>query len=126
MPFRVSKPRFDELVDQAMQSLPEPFAGIIEQVPVEVYDEPTPQQLKRLSDRKHGLLLGLYSGSPVTTRTVLQQGGPVDVIYIFQKPIEAVSGTEAELIEQVRKTVLHEIGHHFGLGEQRLRELGFG
>ena len=126
MAFHVSKARFGELVEQALTELPPNFAEFLEEVPVEVRDNPEPDQLRRLGMRKHDLLLGLYHGRPRTQRSVEDSGRMPDVIYIFQRPIELVSRGESELIEQVRKTVLHEIGHHFGMSEEDLNELGYG
>ncbi|HEY2587100.1 MAG TPA: metallopeptidase family protein [Tepidisphaeraceae bacterium] len=126
MPYRVSKRRFGELVERALDELPERFAGFLEEVPVEVRDQPSPAQLKQLGLGKRDLLLGLYRGRPLTERSVEDSGRLPDVIYIFQEPIEWVSQNEEELVQQVRKTVLHEIGHHFGLDEEDLDELGYG
>lgn len=126
MAFRVSKRRFGELVEQALGTLPPQFAEFLEEVPVEVRDQPTAAQLKKLGLGPRDLLLGLYQGRPRTERSVEDSGRMPDVIYIFQEPIERVSGSEQELVEQVRKTVLHEIGHHFGLDEEDLDELGYG
>ena len=75
---------------------------------------------------KDGLLLGLVSGKTADRkRSVEQSGSMPDVIYIFQQDVELASNNEEELVEQVRKTVLHEIGHHFGLDEDDLEELGY-
>ena len=126
MAFRVSKARFDELVDEALDSLPEPFAGFLQEVGIEVRDEASPGQRTSLALRPNALLLGLYVGRPRTQRNVEESGRMPDVIYIFQRSIEEVSGSESQLKAQVRKTVLHEIGHHFGLGEEDLTELGYG
>jgi len=126
MGYRVSKARFGELVQEALAELPEQFAQFLEEVPVEVRDRPSPGQLRSLGIGHNGLLLGLYQGRPLTERSVEDSGRMPDVIYIFQESIEAVSRSEQELIEQVRKTVLHEIGHHFGLSEEDLEELGYG
>lgn len=126
MPFRVSKRRFGELVERALDELPEQFAELLEEVPVEVRDRPTPAQLKQLGLSRGELLLGLYQGRPRTERSVEDSGRLPDVIYIFQEPIESVSAGEEELVQQVRKTVLHEIGHHFGMDEEDLDELGYG
>jgi predicted Zn-dependent protease with MMP-like domain len=124
MAYRVSKRRFGELVEEALAELPERFQEFLEEVPVEVWDRPSPSQ-KRLVG-KGGLLLGLYVGRPRTERSVEDSGRIPDVIYIFQEPIEQVCNNEAELVEQVRKIVLHEIGHHFGLDEDDLSDLGYG
>lgn len=126
MAYRVSKQRFDELVQEALAGLPEEFSRYLEEVPVEVRDHPSPPQLRHLGMRQGDLLLGLYVGRPRTQRSVEEWGRMPDVIYVFQDSIEAICGSERELIEQVRKTVLHEIGHHFGLDERDLRNLGYG
>ncbi len=126
MPCHVSKGAFADLVQLALQELPEEFAAFLEEVPLEIKDYPTPQQLQKLGVKQNGLLLGLYQGRPRTERSVWDSGSLPDVIYIFQQPIEAVTQNEQELIKQVRTTVLHEIGHHFGMSEQDLKDLGYG
>jgi predicted Zn-dependent protease with MMP-like domain len=123
--YRVSKAQFGELVEAAIQELPDEFAEFLEEVPIEVRDQPTESQLRRAGVRQGGLLLGLYVGRPRTLRHVEDSGALPDVIYIFQEPIQAVCSTEAQLIRQVRVTVLHEIGHHFGLNEEDLERLGY-
>jgi predicted Zn-dependent protease with MMP-like domain len=124
MPYRVSKARFYELVEKALADVPEEFARFLEEVPVEVLDQPS-QRILDAAGVTHGLLLGLYRGRPLTKRHVEDSGVLPDVIYIFQNPIETVCRNEDELIRQVRITVLHEIGHHFGLSEQDLDKLGY-
>ena len=126
MAYRVSKARFGELVQEALAAVPEPFARFLEEVSVEVRDRPSPAQIRSLRIGRDGLLLGLYQGRPLTERSVDDSGRMPDVIHIFQESIEAVSHNEHGLIDQVRKTVLHEIGHHFGMSEQDLEELGYG
>ena len=123
--YQVSKARFGELVESAIEELPEEFATFLEEVPIEVRDRPTESQLQSAQVREGGLLLGLYVGRPRTRRHVEDSGALPDVIYIFQEPIQTVCNTEAQLIRQVRVTVLHEIGHHFGLSEDDLTELGY-
>ena len=126
MAYRLSKPAFGELVERALDALPPQFADFISEVPIEVRDRPTPAQLQSIGARENTLLLGLYRGRPLTQRNVEESGRLPDVIYIFQEPIQQVSNSEEELTEQVRKTVLHEIGHHFGMSERDLEELGYG
>jgi predicted Zn-dependent protease with MMP-like domain len=126
MPCRMGRAEFAELVELALAELPEEFARFIEEVPVEIVDRPTPQQRKRLNLRDDQLLLGLYHGRPLTQRSVEDSGAMPDLIYIFQDSIQAVSFDRDGLIAQVRKTVLHEIGHHFGMSEADLEELGYG
>jgi predicted Zn-dependent protease with MMP-like domain len=128
MPYHVSKAAFAELVERALAELPPQFAEVLDEVPVEVRDRSTPALRRRAgiptNDRRP--LLGLYVGISMTERSVELSGTLPDVIYIFQHDIELVSGDEDELIDEVRTTVLHEIGHHFGLDEDDLDELGYG
>ena len=126
MPYRVSKQRFAELVEEALRELPEPFAAHLEEVSVEIKDRPTDKQLKDQGLEDDELLLGLYVGHPMTERSVEYSGMLPDAIYVFQEDIELVSRSEKELIQQVRTTVLHEIGHHFGMDENDLDDLGYG
>jgi predicted Zn-dependent protease with MMP-like domain len=126
MAYRVSKQSFGELVERALAELPAQFARILEEVPVEVRDRPTPAQKRTARLRNGDLLLGLYHGRPLTERSVEDSGRLPDVIYVFQDHIQQVSNTEDELVEQVRTTVLHEIGHHFGMSEEDLDRLGYG
>jgi predicted Zn-dependent protease with MMP-like domain len=126
MAYRVSKQTFGQLVEQAIEELPDEFAAFLSEVPIEVRDRPTPSQLQKLGMRRDSLLLGLYVGRPLTRRSVEDTGQMPDVIYIFQENIEQVSRDEAELVAQVRTTVLHEIGHHFGMSEEDLEKLGYG
>ncbi|HEX3357277.1 MAG TPA: metallopeptidase family protein [Tepidisphaeraceae bacterium] len=122
MPYRVSKDEFAELVAAAVEELPEEFAAFLEEVPIEIRDRPSPAQIKFASG---GLLLGLYHGRPRTRRSVEESGVMPDVIYIFQDSIETVARSRENLVRQVRVTVLHEIGHHFGMSEEDLERLGY-
>jgi predicted Zn-dependent protease with MMP-like domain len=126
MPHHVSKVEFTRLVELALAELPAEFAEFIEEVPVEIRDQPSAEQLRLARVKQNGLLLGLYQGRPRTQRSVLDSGTLPDVIYIFQESIEQVCKNETELIQQVRTTVLHEIGHHFGMNEADLERLGYG
>jgi predicted Zn-dependent protease with MMP-like domain len=126
MAYHVSQGQFARLVERALAELPEPFAQYLEEISIEIRERPTRRQLADLGLKDDELLLGLYHGRPRTERSVLD--GPVmpDVIYIFQEDVELVSDSEQQLVNEVRTTVLHEIGHHFGMGEDDLDELGYG
>jgi len=126
LPYHVSKQRFAELVEEALRELPSPFAEHLEEMSVEIKDRPTPKQLKDQGLDKDQLLLGLYVGHPMTERSIEYSGVLPDAIYIFQEDVELASDSEKELVDQVRVTVLHEIGHHFGMDEDDLDELGYG
>ena len=124
MGYSVSKAHFSELVEQALKDLPREFAEFLEEVPIEVMDDPSAKQLQTAGVTR-GTLLGLYRGRPRTKRNVEDSGVVPDVIYIFQKTIESICHSEVELVKQVRITVLHEIGHHFGMTEEDLERLGY-
>ena len=126
MAYRVSKEEFALLVQRALDDLPPRFAEFIEEVPVEIRDRPTPQMLRTAGLGGGSLLLGLYHGHPRTRRSVEDSARLPDVIYVFQDSIEHICNSEQDLIDQVRKTVLHEIGHHFGMTEDDLDALGYG
>jgi predicted Zn-dependent protease with MMP-like domain len=126
MAYQVSKARFAELVERAMAELPDPFAGFMEEVRVEIEDRPSPKLLRQLDMDEDELLLGLYHGRSLLERSVEDSGRMPDVITIFQDDVEEVSDSEADLLREVRVTVLHEIGHFFGMNEDDLDNLGYG
>ena len=126
MAYHLSKAQFASLVEKALRDLPPQFARFLEEIPIEIHDRPTHRELRKLGLKQDDLLLGLYHGRPRTQRSVEDSGSLPDVIYIFQEDVELCCDSEKELVEQVRTTVLHEIGHHFGMSEQDLDELGYG
>jgi predicted Zn-dependent protease with MMP-like domain len=126
MAYHVSKSRFEELVEQALDRLPARFAEFLEEVPVEIRPRSTPVARRKAGVGPDDLLLGLYHGRPLTERSVEDSGRLPDVIYIFQEDVELACDNEEALVEQVRITVLHEIGHLFGLSEDDLQKLGYG
>jgi len=126
MPFEVSKDRFAELVERALADVPPVFEPYLEEVTIEVRDRPTRKQLRSVGLKDDELLFGLYHGIARDDRSVLHSGVMPDVIYIFQEDHEDACDSEDELVQQVRITVLHEIGHHFGMDEDMLEELGYG
>ncbi len=126
MPYRVDEESFGELVEEALAEMPPQFAEFLADVPIQVRDRPTAQQLEEVGLEPDHLLLGLYVGRPLTERSVLEGPASPDVIYLFQDDIEQICRSRAELVEQVRTTVLHEIGHHFGMDEDDLEAAGYG
>jgi len=105
---------FEELVQEAIDRLPDDLHDAMSNVAITVADEPPPGQP----------LLGLYEGVPLTRRTSGYAGVPPDKITIYRRPLERLYGHDPELLgEQVRRVVLHEIAHHFGISDERLREL---
>jgi predicted Zn-dependent protease with MMP-like domain len=112
----MERDRFEELVEQELERLPPVFRERLTNVAVIVEDTPPRDPERR------GLLLGLFHGIPRTEKSVFFSAPP-DHIYLYQKSIEAVCKTEQEVRRQVRATLLHEIGHYFGLNEQELRDV---
>lgn len=116
---------FGELVEEALDSLPPEIARAMNNVEVTIAAWPTVQQLHSAGiDPRRGTLFGLYQGVPLTHRTQGYNLVPPDRITIFQGPITAVHRTDEAIRRQVRQTVIHEIAHHFGIDDDRLRELG--
>jgi predicted Zn-dependent protease with MMP-like domain len=114
---------FEELVADALDSLPAEIAEAMENVEVVVEEEPSAADLARLP-RGH-TLLGLYHGIPLTQRYDYGNTMP-DKISIYRGPITRMARTRDGIREQVRRTVIHEIAHHFGISDDRLHELGWG
>ncbi len=114
---------FEELVRQAVATLPEEIAERMSNVDVEVQERPTERQLRSLGVPSGQTLLGLYQGIPLTRRTSGYNLVSPDRIIIFQRPLELTSGGDDDLVERVRDTVIHEIAHHFGISDERLQEM---
>lgn len=125
MAYHVSKADFARYVEQALAELPEPFAAHLEQITVEVADRPTRKQLRSVGLKDHELLFGLYQGINLLDRSVEHSGVLPDRILIFQEDHEIACDNPRELVEEIRTTVLHEIGHHFGMDEDDLEDVGY-
>lgn len=114
--------RFEILVDEALETIPEEFKELLSNVTVLVENFPKPHQLARLKMRR-GLLLGLYEGTPLTRRGRYGIGGQIpDKITIFRLPIMYIARSEEHLKKIVQNTVKHEIAHHFGMDEHTVRK----
>ncbi|HMQ54528.1 MAG TPA: metallopeptidase family protein [Anaerolineae bacterium] len=120
----LSAAEFEQLVVEALDELPDFFQQKLQNIEVLVAEWPTPAQLRSVGLRPGQLLLGLYHGIPLTKRSGAYNLVPPDTITIFQGPIERVCRSREQLVEQVKHTVKHEIAHHFGISDERLRELG--
>jgi predicted Zn-dependent protease with MMP-like domain len=112
----MTRQRFEELVSEALDLVPPEFATAMSNVVVLVEDANTDDPT----------ILGLYHGVALTERTSHYGGVLPDRISIYRDPILAVCDSPEEVIEEVAVTVIHEIGHHFGIDDQRLHELGWG
>lgn len=125
-----NRKHFDELLEKILGELPDYVSRMLEEIPVIVDDEPSNEILTRMGLKARlgeSDLCGLHSGRPLNERSVLDGDAYPDTIRIFRGPIERTAGNEpGELENQIRITLLHEIGHHFGLEEDELEELGYG
>jgi predicted Zn-dependent protease with MMP-like domain len=110
----VAPERFEEMVEAALDGLPADLGRLMSNVAATVQHEPGPPGL-----------LGLYQGIPLTSRTSGYAGVLPDRITIYRQAICAVCASEDEVVAQVRRTVIHEVGHHFGITDARLRDLGW-
>ncbi len=126
MAYHVSKADFARYVEQALAELPEPFASHLEQITVEITDRPTRKQLRSVGLKDDELLFGLYQGVNLLDRSVEHSGVLPDRILVFQEDHELACDNPRELVKEIRTTVLHEIGHHFGMDEGDLDEAGYG
>ena len=123
----VSRKRFEKLVGRALDLLPPEFQAHLENVSVIIEDEPAPELLEEMGfdlDDPEDTLFGLYEGVPLTERRHDDMLLP-DRITIFRGPLLDWAESEEEIIGEVRITVLHEIGHFFGIDEDRMEELGY-
>jgi predicted Zn-dependent protease with MMP-like domain len=109
----VPLPRFEQMVGEALDSLPPELGRLMRNVAVMV------------DDGGDGSLLGLYQGVPLTERNHEYSMALPDRITIFRRAILAMCDTEEEVVDEVRSTVVHEVGHHFGIDDERLHELGW-
>jgi len=121
---RLDRSAFEELVAETLDSLPERIAAQLANVAVVVEDWPSREQRREAGLGPGEELLGLYEGTPLTARDAGYDLVAPDRITIFRRPLLAASATRGELEEEVRRTVLHELAHHFGIDDDRLEALG--
>lgn len=122
----MDRERFEWLVAKVVDSLPDEFSNKLENIDVVVENQPTPSQLAETGLKRGETLLGLYEGVPLTKRSRHYGMVVPDKITIFQKPIEARCKNDAEVKAEILRIVQHEIAHHFGIGDARLRQLAKG
>ena len=121
----MTREEFEDCVEEALSDLPEELAALMDNVTVVVARRPTRADLLAANVPPGHTLLGLYHGVPLGSRGRHRYGGVLpDRVTIYQQPIEAAFEPE-ELIDGIREVVLHEVGHHFGLSDERLREMGY-
>ena len=115
----MERERFVKLVEQVLDALPERFRERIHNLAVLVEDRPS----DNIARSRDGLVLGIYQGVPATQKSVFDMSYGPDRIVLYQKNIEAVCDSEAEIRHEVRQTVLHELGHYFGMDEEQLKDV---
>jgi predicted Zn-dependent protease with MMP-like domain len=112
----MSREGFEELVGEALDTIPPRLTQLMKNVVIMVEDDPPAGA---------GVLLGLYEGVPLTERGDTYAGFLPDRITIYRRPLLSICETREDLLREVRVTVVHEIAHHFGIGDERLHELGW-
>jgi predicted Zn-dependent protease with MMP-like domain len=123
---------FDEHLEVVLSELPQQVKDFMEEVPMVVEDYPSREVMRRMRIRHRSHLCGLYTGVPLIKRSIEHSGIISDVIHIYRLGIMSQARKrdggfdEAELQKQIRKTILHEYGHHVGLTERDLRKFGYG
>ena len=115
---------FEKLVGEGIDAIPQKFQRQLDNVAVVVEVRPSDAKMKKLGLNSHSLLFGLYEGIPQAKRGMGYSGVLPDKITIYQEPIERVcGGSEAKIKAMVQETVYHEIAHHFGTNEERVRQI---
>jgi predicted Zn-dependent protease with MMP-like domain len=118
---RLTRAEFERLVSEALESLPKRFADLVENVVIAVEDEPTADDLESIERDNDGdsEVLGIYRGVALTERTHDMPLLP-DEIAIFRGPIGRIARTRHEAVQEVRETIIHELGHYFGLSDDEM------
>ncbi|SRR6266705_3432387 len=118
----MKREHFVKVVEEALDSLPQEFRSRIKNVAILVEDFP-PNQSPPQPGQPRRLLLGIFHGVPATKKSVFDlPTGPAHIV-LYQKNIEAVGSSEAEVRQQIRQTLMHELGHYFGMTEEHLRDV---
>ena len=121
---QITDEEFDTLIQRAMSELPQEYVGNLDNLAITYADAPTPEQLATNHVGPNQLLLGLYEGIPQTSRLSSSYSGVLpDKITIFKEPIMMVTHDDTSFFEQIKRTVWHEIAHHYGLGHDRIHVL---
>jgi predicted Zn-dependent protease with MMP-like domain len=115
--------RFERLVGIAVRHLPADFVRYLDNVAILIADAPSPQQRRSSAIEEDEVLFGLYEGIPVNERSHAYGSVLPDRITLFRRTFETECTGEAATIEEIRRTILHEVGHHVGFGEERLKDV---
>jgi predicted Zn-dependent protease with MMP-like domain len=119
----VQRKQFEQLVAEALASVPRRFRGAMKNIAIVVEDEPSSELLDEMGIAPPDTLLGLYQGTPLTERTWAYGNTLPDRVLIFQGPHERDADDEDDLVVAIGETLIHEIGHYFGLSEDEIQEI---
>jgi len=119
----MTRSQFLALVDEALATIPDDFQAAMKNIAIVVEDEPSNAQLESVDIEPPDTLLGLYEGTPLTERQWAHGNVLPDKITLFQNPIEDASEDEDDLVVAIGETLIHEIGHYFGLSEEEIEEI---
>jgi predicted Zn-dependent protease with MMP-like domain len=119
----MTREKFLTLVDEALASIPRNFRDAITNVAIVVEDEPSAEQLADVDVDPGDTLLGLYQGTPLTERQWAHGNVLPDKVTLFQRPIEDASDDEDDVVVAIGETLIHELGHYFGLSEDEIEEI---
>ena len=118
----MKREHFTQVVEEVLDSLPDEFRSRIRNLAVLVEDLPPHQRAPRRGGERQ-LLLGIFHGVPTTRKSIFDVSTGPDHIVLYQQNIEAICSNEAEIREQIRLTVIHELGHYFGMDEEQLKDV---
>ncbi len=119
----MTRDEFRELVEDALDSIPDRFRDAMQNIAIVVEDEPTSEQLAEVDIEPPDTLLGLYEGTPLTERQWDDGNRLPDKVTLFQFPIEDASDDEDDVVVAIGETLIHEIGHYFGLSEDEIQAI---
>jgi predicted Zn-dependent protease with MMP-like domain len=119
----MTRTKFRELVDEALADIPERFRDAMKNIAIVIEDEPTVEELEEVGVEPPDTLFGLYQGTPLTERQWSQGNVLPDKITLYQGPIEDSAENEDDLVVAIGETLIHEIGHYFGLSEEEIEEI---
>jgi predicted Zn-dependent protease with MMP-like domain len=119
----VERKRFERHVAEALESIPRNFRDALRNIAIVVEDEPLEELLEEMEIEPPDTLLGLYQGTPLTERSWGFGNALPDRILIFQGPHERAAADEDDLVVAIGETLIHEVGHYFGLSEEQIEEI---
>ena len=119
----MTRDEFRGLVDEALASIPQQFRDALQNIAIVIEDEPNEAQLAEVGLEPPDTLLGLYEGTPLPERQWTHGNNLPDKVTLFQFPIEESSDDEDDVVVAIGETLIHELGHYFGLSEEEIEEI---